>query len=185
MKKLSLLVFMLTSTFLHAQESNEKQNSLNSIFEVNYNLTGFGISYEHVLANKFTLKGEFSYQGNINFKPDDFEFILAPSLSAEARYYYNLENRITKGKNTKNNSGNFLSLKAQYFADFANISNKNNQYVYNQFYIAPMWNISRNFGNSNFGYELGIGAGISYVYKEHHTKSEFIIPFNLKISYKL
>jgi len=186
MKKISLLVGLLLSTTFYAQEKTENQDTtLQNIFEVNYNITGLGISYEHVLSNKFSVKGEFSYEGGIFFDEDSSDIILAPSISAEGRYYYNLEKRAAKGLNMKNNSGNFISLKGQLFVDFANIKSSDNISIYNQFYLAPMWNISRNFGKSNFGYEVGIGAGYGFKWDENYSTSDFILPVNLKISYKL
>lgn len=186
MKKITFLVSLLLSTTFYAQEQSDIQSTtLNNIFEINYNFLGFGVSYEHVLSNKFTIKGEFSYEGGVFFDEDSSDFILAPSFSAEGRYYYNLNKRVSKGLNSKNNSGNFISLKAHYFSDFATIKSSDNISIYNQFYLAPMWNISRNFGKSNFGYEVGIGAGYGVKWDKGYSSSDFIFPLNLKISYKL
>ena len=185
-KKITFLVSLLLSTSFYAQENTEIQEStLENIFEVNYNFLGFGFSYEHVLSKNITVKGELSYEGGIFFDEDSSDFILAPSLSAEGRYYYNLAKRENKGLNLKNNSGNFISLKAQYFGDYATINSSENISIYNQFYLAPMWNISRNFGKSNFGYEVGIGAGYGFKWDKDYSTIDFILPLNLKISYKL
>nr|WP_297308783.1 hypothetical protein [uncultured Flavobacterium sp.] len=110
---------------------------------------------------------------------------MAPSLNAEGRYYYNLEKREAKGLNMKNNSGNFVSLKAQYYGNFATITSVEKSLIRNQFTIAPMWNFSRNFGKSNFGFEWGIGAGYSVSFQKDYSNSKFFIPLDFTFSYKL
>jgi hypothetical protein len=39
-------------------------------------------------------------------------------LTLEPRYYYNLENRNSRGKKTSKNSGNYFSLKTSYHPDW-------------------------------------------------------------------
>lgn len=42
-------------------------------------------------------------------------FALLPIIDAQYRYYYNLNSRQAKGKNTSKNSGNFIALKGTYY----------------------------------------------------------------------
>ncbi len=71
----------------------------------------------------FTAVGTLDYLGGFkysysDFYGSDFEYILTTNIALEGRYYYNFDRRIGKGKNTKNNSGNYIALKGTYTPDW-------------------------------------------------------------------
>ncbi len=43
---------------------------------------------------------------------------MTPVITAEPRWYYNLNKRVSKSKNIEGNSGNFISLKTSYHPDW-------------------------------------------------------------------
>jgi hypothetical protein len=75
--------------------------------------TGLGIwiNNETKLSNSIALRSEIGIEHD--FFCDQYDgagFILQPVLTLEPRYYYNLENRNSEEKTSKN-SGNYFSLK--------------------------------------------------------------------------
>ncbi|MEG1198789.1 MAG: hypothetical protein RSD53_05310 [Algoriella sp.] len=120
MKKL-LFTFLLSSS-LFAQEK------ATDLFNANISVIGIGIQYEKALSDNFTAVGSLDYAGgfsysNNDFSGSDFDYILTTSLSLEGRYYYNFDRRIGKGRNTKNNSGNYIALKGNFIPDWLTASN--------------------------------------------------------------
>jgi len=82
-----------------------------------------------------------------------------PTINLEPRYYYNIAKRAAKGRNTANNSANFITLSLRYSPDWFIISNKENITTENTVFIIPKWGIRRSIGTSGFNYEAGLGVG--------------------------
>ena len=93
--------------------------------------------------------------------------VFTPVITAEPRWYYNLAKRNRKGKNTINNSANFLTLRISYHPDWFTISNYDNVRVAEQISFIPEWGIKRTIG-SHFVYELGIGIGYRYYFLKQY-----------------
>lgn len=85
-------------------------------------------------------------------------FNIAPNLYTGIRKYYNLENRIKKGKKTVNNSGSYFGLDvAGYFSPL--LERKN--YVMPDWEIAitPQWGIQHSMGKK-VNFELSLGPTV-------------------------
>lgn len=121
------------------------------------------------------------YSGN-----DDI-FMAGPSVNVEPRWYYNLESRANKGRNTKNNAGNFVGLSFKYLPDWFTVSNDNNRNISDQILLIPKWSIRRNIGQSNFNYEAGAGLGYQYVFLKQYgyreNASEAYLDLHIRIGY--
>jgi len=86
----------------------------------------------------------------------DSKLKAVPGASINYRYYYNLNERAAKGKNTNNNSASYLSMDVASI--FPRLSDKSNQYDY-QLSITPNWGIQRNVAKTANG-EFAIGPSI-------------------------
>jgi hypothetical protein len=87
-------------------------------------------------------------------------YYIRPSVAVEFRHYYNLENRMQKGKRVDKNSGNFLAPVVALYGpalaksdglEVADISGV----------IGGLWGIQRNYGKS-FNFQLSIGPGFGF-----------------------
>ncbi len=168
MKK--LLFTLLLSSSLFAQEK------ATDLFNANVSFIGIGIQYEKALSENFTAVGSLDYLGGFrysysDFYGSDFEYILTTNIALEGRYYYNFDRRIGKGKNTKNNSGNYIALKGTYTPDWLTTSNSDNLGVNPQGSITFNYGFKRSFAQ-NFFYEFYTGLGLC-LYQETYTNYDF------------
>lgn len=183
-----LFVFLLISISLNcvAQDVSVEK----SIFGIQTGLVGVWVNNEFKLSNQFTFRSEIGLElGAIRNSSNGIEkttYVMAPVVSVEPRWYYNLEKRNAKGKNIKNNSGNLFSIKANYNPDLFLITNNKNLNVVNQLAIVPEWGIRRVYGK-HFSFETGFGLGpILYFGKdsENVTKKEDVyVDLHLRIGY--
>lgn len=160
--------------------SLKAQQNLTENINFKIGVLGSWLAYEKPLGESFLLDAEFGYLGGIL----NDEFIFTSTIELEPRYYYNLNKRIQKNKNTKNNSANYLALQMSYIPDFLTATTKNNSNidVLRTFSAIPTYGLRRNIsGGLNFDFEIGIGylwakdfnnevtanllIGLSYVFK--------------------
>lgn len=165
MKK-TLFTFLFSTT-LFAQEK------ATDLFNVNVSILGVGLQYEKALSENFTALGTLDYAGgfrysNSDYYGSDFEYILTTNLALEGRYYYNFDRRISKDKNTKNNSGNYLALKGTYTPDWLTYSNSDNLSVNPQGMITLNYGLKRSF-STNFFYEFYTGLGMIFYDDENYS----------------
>ena len=158
MKK--LLFFFFLSSSLFAQEK------ATDLFNANISVIGIGIQYEKALSDNFTAVGSLDYMGGFrysysDFYGSDFDYILTTSLSLEGRYYYNFDRRIGKGRNTKNNSGNYIALKGNFIPDWLTASNGDRLNVNPQGSLTVNYGLKRSFAQ-NFFYEFYTGLGLAF-----------------------
>ncbi|WP_267740268.1 hypothetical protein [Myroides injenensis] len=180
-----LLLFIILFSFkpTHAQEIKE---ALYAHSEISVGLLFVGYSYETPIVDKLTLKGNLDYQIGFAINSDYVKYYSAFSLGIEPRYYYNINNRIRKGKNTKNGAANFFSFEASYQPDFLKTFDYEDYHVKakDSYNLVPSWNIRRNINNSNFTYEIKLGIGFSTIYYEDLPNEKLTYPaINAKISY--
>ncbi|WP_443939984.1 hypothetical protein [Pedobacter sp. MW01-1-1] len=117
-KPIYFLLFILfaTTSKLCAQQQDSVPSVEKSIFNIQIGLVGSWVNYEGRLSNPFTIRTEIGLTGAAWETPrygDQF-YSIAPNVTVEPRFYYNLGRRLKKGKNIKNNTGNFFSLKTSY-----------------------------------------------------------------------
>ena len=175
MKKIITIVFLSFSIFCNAQNASVEK----TVFGIQTGFLGIWVHNESRLSNTIALRSEFGLDAGILFT--DFEgnsgFLLAPVLILEPRFYYNLNKRNSKSKDTKNNSGNFISLKTSYHPDWFVISDIT-EHITSDISFIPTWGIRRNI-ETHFNYETGAGIGIRFFSNE----SEAIGNLHLRIGY--
>ena len=186
MKKtiLTLTLISLTFTVKSQNVSVEK-----SAFGIQAGLFGIWVNNETKLTNQIVLRSEIGFDSGIwggDFY-DKIGFLMTPVITAEPRWYYNLNKRVSKSKRIDGNSGNFISIKTSFHPDWFVISSKNNIDVYNQLSIIPKWGLRRNIANSNFNFEAGIGFGYRFYFLKQYGYSkndgETALDLHLRIGY--
>lgn len=178
-----MIKFLYATALFFAFQTNYSQNTgvEKSIYNIQTGFLGFWINNESRLFNEISLRSEVGLDAGLRGCSDcTTRYALAPVITLEPRWYYNINkrNRANKGRN---NSANFLALGIKYHPDWFVISNAEDAYVSNQIAIIPKWGIRRNIGNSNFNYEAGIGIG--YLYYLDDNFSETTADLHLRIGY--
>jgi hypothetical protein len=140
--------------FAQAQDA-PRAEAAERLFKINFLAPGF--EYEQRIAASSTLNVNpflgFAIDANSR---TGFNYSLAPSLAIQARRYYNLGRRMEKGKNTANNSGNFVALFAG--GSTAAIVTKDMPVSGPAYVIGPVWGLQRSY-KSGFNLTLSLGAG--------------------------
>jgi len=174
--------FNITGQTLNAESSATVEKSL---FNLQTGIFGIWASNEARLSNRIVLRSEIGLDAFSSLGPQKDVFALAPTINLEPRWYYNIEKRSNKGRNTQNNSANFLALSVKYAPDWFVISNRDNLNVYNQVYIIPKWGLRRNIGKSNFNYEFDFGIGYAYLEQYGYEKnySDVAVDLHARIGY--
>lgn len=159
MNRLFLIVVVFFKMMLvQAQDVRVEKD----IVGVQLGLFGANLYNEHKLSDVIALRSQLSLEGGFRTGTvyDKTGFWLYPALSLETKWYYGQYRRVKKGKNISNNSGNYLSFKAQYSPDWFVISNESNLMNNNVLYLMPTFGIRRSF-SKHFNYEFSIGYGFA------------------------
>lgn len=167
MKKIFLILLVFTVTLMYSQE---KSSIKKSFFGVQAGLFGANVYNEVNLSEQFTLRSEIDLNAGI-WGGDLYSktgFALAPALSITPKWYYNINQRHNKSKNTKYNSANYLSAKLGFVPDWFVISNVDGIEVNPMISLIPTWGLRRNFAK-NFNYELQLGLGVGKILKSDYS----------------
>jgi len=186
MKKILFsLIFCATSLFATAQTASVEQ----SVWGIQTGFLGAWVHNESRLSNSIALRGELGLDTGIRdgIFYDETQYVFAPVLTLEPRWYYNLNKRLEKDKRIDGNSGNFISLKTSYHPDWFLISNVDNLRIVSDLSIVPTWGIRRNIGN-HFNYEAGLGIGYVHYFAKNagysENDSEVAVNLHLRIGYR-
>jgi hypothetical protein len=176
MKKIFVILFAGLALIAKAQEVSVEK----SIFSVQTGLLGVWVQNEARISNKIALRSEAGFDSGIwgGTYYDKVGFLMAPVLTLEPRFYYNIEKRNLKSKRIDNNSGNFLSIKTSYHPDWFVISNQHNISIISDLSIVPTWGMRRNIGK-HFNYEVGGGIGYQYVFGQKGYSKGSYVAYNL------
>jgi len=185
-KKIAILLFISLSLQGFAQEVSVEK----SIFDVQLGLVGLWANHELKLTKQLALRSEiglelgFAEQTSNGVKST--YSVLAPNITLEPKWYYNLEKRFAKGKNIKRNSGNFIAIKAHYLPDLFLITGNKNLNIVNQLAIIPQWGIRRVSGK-HISFETGFGLGPQLYFgkgsKNVTNRDDVYVDLNLRVGY--
>lgn len=160
-----------------------------STFGIQTGFLGIWVHNESKLSNVIVLRAEAGLDSGI-WGGDFYNntgFLMTPVITAEPRWYYNLNRRLRKSKNIEGNSGNFVSLKTSYHPDWFVISNADDVSVISDISLIPTWGIRRSIGN-HFTYEAGIGIGYRYIFAKQagflENESEAAGNLHLRVGYR-
>ncbi|MFD2935315.1 hypothetical protein [Spirosoma flavum] len=138
-----------------------------------FNLVRPGFSHELRLTRKVSLLSVANLRTDyISHSEQNQPTIWYRSLTAQAslsgRYYYNLDPRLTAGKNIQYNSGNYLSVGAYYTSPV--VAQWGEQSLYQRTYplgtgntvnVRFLWGIQRQLPPKRFYYDLSAGLQVN------------------------
>ncbi|SFU70052.1 hypothetical protein SAMN05216480_11447 [Pustulibacterium marinum] len=186
MKKYYLILILSFITYFnYAQDASVES----STFGIQTGLLGVWAHNEFKLTNTLALRSEVGFDSAIwgGHFYDGVGFVMAPVLTLEPRWYYNIKKRFAKSKTIDGNSANFLSIKTSYHPDWFVISNEDNVSVESDLSVIPTWGIRRGIGR-HFTYETGIGVGYQYVFEQpsqfKSAESNVIFNIHVRIGYR-
>ncbi|WP_417886351.1 hypothetical protein [Zunongwangia sp.] len=186
MKKFAIVFCIL---FMGSLSMKSQTKSLEgSLYGVQVGLLGIWGYHELRLADEFSFRAEVGFDGglwaNSFYSDGDMHYLLAPVITLEPRWYYNLNKRADRGRKTWNNASNFLSFDISLHPDLFVISDQDNVTVHNQISFVPKWGIKRNISR-HFGYEFALGLGYATYFneKDYYDSDGSVFTLDLKIGY--
>lgn len=157
MKK--IIIVTLFSGFLHASFAQNPNNELKllSMAKLDLGLQGIGATYESRLSDKMTVDLSAGAGGgydiaegylSIDYSKPAFYLMITP------KFFYNRQKRISNGKKSHLNSGNFIGLRLKYVTP----NNRQLDYTRNSILVNIHWGIQRAISNRwTFGTHVGAG----------------------------
>jgi hypothetical protein len=187
MKPLIAIIFAVIYSGVYSSLSAQNQGYIfeprqcNDVVRINF--AGFaGIGFESSIGRNFTIRPEAGSGWPVlteKTRPNGatscvVQSAFNPYLFVEGRYYYNLERRQRKGKNTSHYSGNFVSG----FYRYSSFVYQGGFSTYNKYptdslqhdvqYIGAYWGIQRNIGGrQRFYFSLALGPGLKTNFKNY------------------
>ncbi|MEJ6755338.1 MAG: hypothetical protein QNK57_09195, partial [Flavobacteriales bacterium] len=130
-----------------------------SILSIQTGYFGTWINHELKFNKRLALRTELGSEYRLKFSiKQNFDSLKNKvSIFLEPKYYFNLTKREKKDKNTENNAGNYISLRA----NISLLNNLENKEVYFHT-LTPTFGIRRNI-TSHFNIEFSFGCGLSYL----------------------
>ncbi|APQ18060.1 hypothetical protein [Maribacter hydrothermalis] len=155
MKKIIFVaaIFMITF-YSNAQSGQFVEDGL-----LKANLLLPGVSYEFGVGKRTTINTEaiigFALRGASNVET---QFGLYPGFAADFRYYNNFNRRISKGKNSTGNTGNYFGFLNQFQFGTPIIGDLEyaSDYYYN---VALVYGLQRTY-KKGFYFSLAFGPGV-------------------------
>jgi hypothetical protein len=158
-KQILLFCFLFTAIFAQAQDLIIEKN----VTGVQIGYFGLDIYHETRIADKISLRAELGLIPAIwggDLYGNKSGFALYPVFTLAPKYYYNLNRRVEKDKNIKNNAANYFAFQIRYLPGWV-ISNHQDMELFNQIHFIPTYGLRRNF-LKKFNYEFKVGVGYGF-----------------------
>jgi hypothetical protein len=168
MRKVVFAALLALAVLQVKAQETEKPSVVKSTFALQFGLVSLGFQNESKIARKWALHSEigislnpYTVSAGSSLK-DKTEYITSPYFVIEPRFYYGLDRRQRHGKNTSNNSSNYISLKTHFAAADWAITNSDSRFEpASVLYIVPSYGIRRSFAK-RFFYEFSFGVGLQH-----------------------
>jgi len=166
MKNLITTILILVTVCTYGQDITSQHSTKKvekHLFKINV-LLAPSLEYEVGVGDKSTLLFRAGI-GGFRYAENDVSgtsaYGIYSLIEADYRYYYNFARREKKGKNTKNNSANYIALNTSFGPGKAIIGDLDKVSDYYAT-IGPVWGFQRTYGKSfSIGLDLGLGYGFS------------------------
>lgn len=154
-KRLMILIFGLTSTLIFSQEN--KEIGTEKVWRLNFLNPAIELEIPTGEYSTFSSAIGVGYGGgypDLTYANNGFIYIISPFVDIQQRWFYNLNKRNKKNRNTKNNSGNFVSLR--FITRGSSIAENVVRSSDFDFAFGPTWGIQRKYGK-NFHILFDVG----------------------------
>lgn len=165
---------------LSAQEKQNKYTE--SVWRLNF--FNPGVEYEFPTGENSTFSAGLGvgYGGSypdLSDSGNGWQYLIAPFLDLQEKWFYNFDKRQNKGKTINNNSGNFVSARILVRGNTieSNFSRTSNF----DFAVGPTWGIQRSYGS----FHLLFDAGTIYYFDTEGNGNWFPIMFQLNLGFDL
>ena len=184
-----LTIVLLTLCLLVSKSNAQETGIEKKLWGIQAGIYPLSVYNELKLTNSIALRSEVGLGFGWSGGSYSTQWALLPVFTIEPRYYYNLQSRANKNKQTKGNSGNYLSLSTGMQPDFGITSD--NVKLYPSIYIIPMYGLRRNIGK-HFNFEAAFGLGYSWTFKKYtlpngstqrNTESGTAVAIRLAVGY--
>jgi hypothetical protein len=191
MKNKLLLLFtvlLLSTSGLFAQGNGE----LKSLFKTDFNFSGLGVSYELPISKKWSVdlsagigasanvNSSYAVRWDVNKSPSTY-------FKSEFKYNYNIQKRFKKGKNTANNSSNYIAFQTKYITP--KLSEDLSIYSFSAHNVLASevhWGLQRSLGgNWLFNFHAGLGVAKDFDLGRQKSLTNLYLALGLKFSYKI
>jgi hypothetical protein len=179
-KSIASLLFGLLMTTNYAQE---KDISTEKIWRVNFLNPGVELELPTGTYSTFATGLGVGYGGgypDLTSGGSGFIYIISPFLDIQQKWFYNLNRRSDKDKNTDNNSGNFVSFR--FIARGNSIADNVNRTSDFDFAVGPTWGIQRKYGKN---FHLLFDVGPQYYFDTEGNGNFLPIMFQLNLGFDL
>jgi hypothetical protein len=151
-------MFLLFPLLNNAQQTNAVKGSL---YKINISP---GFTYEKGLTNTTTLCLEGNLSVGFAVNNNKTLFLATPFVKSQYRYYYNLDKRVSKGKDISRNSGGFIAITSSFYLKPIG----NDVYVsnYDGFTAGGIWGFQKTYKS---GINLTANAGLGYNFSDNLT----------------
>jgi len=157
-----ILIFLLFAcTFAFGQTNDTNEVSVSTHLLKGNLLFAPSITYEYGITRTSTAKAEIGTSLTLFEYFGETRVGFFSKFETQYKYYYNLSKRALKGKEIKNNSGNFIALDIIYNGekDFFSSAERISELLL----IGPVWGIQRSY-ESGFSFLFEIGLGYDFMY---------------------
>lgn len=170
----NLLILLCIPFLVSAQD---KKNTKENLFKVNILTPGFSFEKGVSMNSTFCLDTNISL--GLTVHNNTTTVLKSPFIRGQYRYYYNLEKRVSKGKDISNNSGCFIAVSTSYYCKPIG----NDLYIsnYDGFTLGGIWGFQKSYKSGiNLSDNTGIGYNLS------NNQSHKILPIlNFTVGYRL
>ncbi|QIP15124.1 hypothetical protein G8759_22115 [Spirosoma aureum] len=166
--KTILTALVLLPMLVMGQQNQEPAQVVKSVWRAAFLAPGF--MNEFRLGNRTTLISEaritsYSKAKEVETDPNQTKYYTSttfnPDVSVGARYFYNFDRRLQKGKTIRYNSGNYLSVRARYRLPAVAKSESEQVPIGDGsgFGVEALWGFQRTY-RRNFYLNLALGSRI-------------------------
>lgn len=172
-------MFGLLTTLNYAQEKTDV--STEKVWRINFLNPAIELELPTGDYSTFSSALGIGYGGgypDLTSADNGFIYIIAPFADLQQKWFYNLNKRSRKNRNTENNSGNFVSLRfitrGNSIAD--NVTRTSNF----DFAIGPTWGIQRKYGKN---FHLLFDVGPQYYFDTNGNGNIWPIMLQLNLGF--
>lgn len=174
-----LVTFLLVLIYPSFGQAAKSETELSSLAKIDIGLQGIGFTYEPKISNKIIIDLSAGAGGGYDISERSITYyVLKPAfyLSLTPKYFYNIQARIKKGKNTQFNAGNYIGVRLKYVTPLDGKTDA----IRNSILTNIHWGMQRGIGNHwLFNAHIGVGYAedIDYHYGTIYPSLDFIFSY--------